>query len=157
MNIARELGSLLSGLLAPQAPTATRQTGKNLQDRSRAASRDNQRPPSPAQAGKDKDRITLSSASRALLESTQAPSARIDAEPASHPAQSGHPLALPYLSTSSEPLSAGRSSATAGMARTDAVAESPATRQLVRTTYGSPDDPSNEAGGLVTGRIDLRA
>lgn len=156
MNIARELGSLLSGLLAPQAPTATRQTGKNLQDRSRTSSGDNQRPPSPAQAGTAKDRITLSEASRALLESTQAPSARIDAEPASHLTQSAPPLALPYLSASSEPLSGGRTSATAGMAQTVAAAESPATRQLVRTTYGSPAAPSNDNAPLAS-RIDLRA
>lgn len=155
MNIARELGSLLSGLLAPQAPTATRQTGKNLQDRARTSSRDNQRTQSPAQAGTAKDRITLSNASRALQESTQAPSARIDAEPASHLTQSGQPLALPYLSASSEPPSGGRPSA-AGMAQAVAVAESPATRQLVRTTYGSPDTPSNDNTPLAS-RIDLRA
>jgi len=164
MNIARELGSLLSGLLGPQTTTATRQVGKSLQDRSRASSKGNQRLQNPAQAGnKGNDRITLSRTSRALLESSLDPASKTDEEPSSHSGQVGQLPALPqpdppaYPFASFDPYRDDLPSTSNGMTGTGAMAESPATRQRVRTTYGNPDVLSSDAVPLAAGKIDLHA
>ncbi len=133
MNIARELGSLISGLLAPQASSPVQRPEKSPTNRARTATRDQAGNRKTAGTTRGSDRITLSSASLSLANSAQEQAAPDTATSAANPVQSTEVLALPYSpSTTSAP-------------RQQTGEESPSTRQLVRATYGSSERSSTTA------------
>ena len=140
MNIARELGSLISSLLAPQASYRVTASEKSLLDRSRTEARNNTGQ-GETKTTRNGDRVTLSNASLSLQKRSQnrTPSSDSSFEAASP--QTSELLALPYLpnATDSADLQQENSSAASGMTRNEALADSPATRQLVRNTYGNVD------------------
>jgi hypothetical protein len=145
MNIARELGSLISGLLGPQAASPVPKSEGGSTNRSHAANRDQTGNPKTSWTTQGSDRITLSSASLSLANSAKEQAAPSTATVAADSIQATGALALPYFP---EATSAAHQQTTE---------ESPATRQLVRTIYGSRE-PSSAAATLdVATRINFHA
>lgn len=144
MNIAREIGSLISGLLAPQGSSRVTAAEKGLLDRSGNKQRNKAEPIGSAENEPGSDRVTLSQASLSLLKDTQEQTPSIASAETKAP-RSSELLALPY-----SPSSAGESEQQNSQNPSNAIyesqsvqpAESPATRQLVRTTYGSGEHAS---------------
>lgn len=145
MNIAREIGSVISGLLAPQASPSVQRLDKSPARRAGTSTQDQAGPEKTPREAQGSDRISLSSAALSLANSKHEQSAAATATAPANLTQSGPLLALPYSpSTTSTP-------------QQQAGEESPATRQLVRTAYGN----SNPSDTLETfahpRRIDFHA
>jgi hypothetical protein len=145
MNIARELGSLISGLLAPQKSSPVQRSERGSTNRSRTTNRDQAGNPKTAGTPQGSDRITLSSASISLANSAQEQAAPDTAITTATPIQSGELLALPY------------SPAATIAPRQQTSDESPATRQLVRALYGSSEASSTTTTPDTASRINLHA
>lgn len=106
MNIAKDLGSLISGLFAPQAAPSVQRPEQGGSSRSRTTTREQAGKRETTAATQGSDRLTLSSQSLSLANSlqTQAP-----APPATSavnsPAQLSELLALPYSPSETNPPS----------------------------------------------------
>lgn len=142
MNITKDLGSLISGLFAPQASSSVQRLEQGGPSRPRTTTREqtgNQKATGKTQG---KDRLTLSSESLSLANSSQEQTITA----ASHsPAQPSELLALPY-----SPSATNSSLQQTGE-------ESPATRHLVRTTYGSSESLNTTEALASPARIDFHA
>ncbi len=141
MNIARELGSLISGLLAPQKSSPAQRPERDSPNRSRTTNRDQAGNPKTAGTLQGSDRITLSSEALFLANNAQEQVAPDTVTATANPSQAGQVLALPY------------SPAAVSAPQQQTGEESPTTRQLVRALYGSNEvsstsTPPNTAGGI---------
>lgn len=145
MNISRELGSLISGLLAPKASPSVQRLGKSTNSRPRTATQDQAGNRKTTRTTQGSDRLTLSQESLSLANSTQVQSASGTAVSTTRPDQTIPLLALPY------------SPSTTGAPQQQANEESPATRQLVRSAYGNSDSSATIATLANTARIDFHA
>jgi hypothetical protein len=145
MNIARELGSLISGLLAPQASSSVQEPGRSPGNRLRTAAQDQAGNRKTTRTTQGSDRLSLSKESLSLANSTQEQSASGTTVSTASPAQSSPVLALPYSpSTTSTP-------------QQQASEESPATRQLVRNAYGNSGFSATRETSSNLARIDFHA
>jgi|LGOV01.1.fsa_nt_gb hypothetical protein len=145
MNITRELGSFISGLFAPQASTSVQRLGKGATDRSRTTTRNQTENQATTGTAQGSDRLTLSSESISLANISQE---RVASDTATSPAnhiQTSELLALPYSPSTTAP------------SRQQTDQESPATRQLVRSTYGNVESLSTAESFANPTRIDLHA
>ena len=145
MNIGRELGSLISGLLGAQAASPVQKSEESSTNRSRTANRDQTGNPKTSRTTQGSDRITLSSASLSLASSAQEQAGPSTATVAADSIQATGALALPYFP------------AETSAAHQQTIEESPATRQLVRTIYGSREPSSTAATPDVASRINFHA
>ncbi len=145
MNIAEELGSLISGLLAPQASSSVQKPDKGLSSRSRTRTSDQGDNRQATKTTRGSDRLTLSGESLALCNKPQEQAASSTVTSTANRIQSSYLPALPCSpSTTSEPRQ-----------KTDE--ESPATRQLVRTTYGINKFSSTAETSTITTHLDFHA
>lgn len=145
MNIARELGSLISGLLAPQASSSVQRPGKSPGNRPRTTTQDRSGNRETARTTQGSDRLTLSKESLSLANSTQEQSALGTAASNASLIQSGPLLALPY------------SPSTTGAPQQQTGEESPTTRQLVRSAYGNSESSASIETFANPARIDFLA
>lgn len=146
MNIAKELGSLITGLLTPQTTSPAPRTGKSQFQNPRAGIRNATGSGTGDATPQLNDRVTLSSASLAMAGSAQQPATAADRETVvANQGQSGKLLALPYLSSPENSLPQQPDT------------ESPITRKLVRDMYGSPSRLSAKAGLATSRTIDYHA
>ncbi len=144
MNITRELGSLISGLLGHQPSPSVHKPSKNPSNRQRTTTQDqasNQKATSTTQGN---DRLTLSKESLSLANSSQEQSTSSTAASTTNFVQSSPLLALPYVpsTTTAPPQQTGE--------------ESPATRQLVRSAYGNSEPSTTKTFANPT-RINFHA
>lgn len=146
MNIAKDLGSLISGLLAPQTSSSVRRLEQGSTNRSRTTTREQEGNRETTGTTQGSDRLTLSSEAISLVIRSQEQAASATAAPAADfAAQPSELLALPY------------SPATTSPPRPQTEEESPATRHLVRTTYGSSDSLNATETFAPPARIDFHA
>lgn len=160
MNITKELGSLISGLLAPQGASPAKGVAKGQQSDPRTAKGHRTAKNGPAQGKQGVDRLTLSSASRDLLAASQKQPQRPKVSPATESRHQPQLLALPYLPTlpaTDDRNTADHSLASGAAEQATMVAETPATRQLVRDTYGDSSLVSATASLPGTRKIDFHA
>ncbi len=146
MNIAKELGSLITGLLTAQTASPAPRTGKSQFQSSRTGTRNAADSGTGDATSQLNDRVTLSSASLAMADSAQNPARTTDRETVvANQGRPGKFLALPYLSSPDSTLPQQPDS------------ESPITRQLVRDVYGSPSPLNTRTGPATSRNIDFHA
>jgi hypothetical protein len=145
MNITKDLGSLISGLFAPQASSPAQKIEQGGTSRSRTATREQAGNREKTGGPQGSDRLTLSSESISLANVSRdtATSAAVSAPHS--PAHPSERLALPYSpsATSSTLQQTGE--------------ESPTTRHLVRAVYGSNDSLNTGEAVAPPNRIDFHA
>lgn len=144
MNIAKDLGTLISGLFAPRASSPAQRIEQGSTSRFRTTTREQG-----GNRGKTvlqgNDRLTLSNESISLANNALDTAAGTATSSTDSFAQPSALLALPY------PPSATSS------AVQQVREESPATRHLVRTTYGSSETVNNNETFDTPPRIDYHA
>lgn len=145
MNISRELGSLISGLLAPQASSTVQSPNKSPNSRPRTTTQDQAGNRKTTKTAQGSDRLTLSKESLSLANGTQEQSAPGTTASTKDLVQSSPLLALPY------------SPSTTGVPQEQTNEESPATRQLVRSVYGNSDSSGTIETFASPARIDFHA
>lgn len=145
MNISRELGNLISGLLAPQASSSVQRPNKSPNSRSRTTTQDQAGNRKTTRTTQGSDRLTLSKESLALANGTQGQSAPGTTASTKGLVQSSPLLALPY------------SPSTTGAPQEQTNEESPATRQLVRSAYGNSDSSATINTLASPAHIDFHA
>lgn len=145
MNIAKDLGNLISGLFAPRASSPAQRIEQGGAGRYRTTTREQGGSREKTGLLQGNDRLTLSSESISLANKSRDRAAGAAASSAGSFAQSSALLALPYSpsETSSAVQQAGE--------------ESPATRHLVRTTYGSSEILNDSEAFDSQPRIDFHA
>jgi len=145
MNIAKDLGSLISGLFAPRASSPAQRIEQASTSRSRTTTREQNGNREKTGLLLGSDRLTLSSESISLANDSQEKATSTAASSTGSFAQPSGRLALPYSP-----------SATSSAVQQDGE-ESPATRHLVRTTYGRNDTVNNSGAFDSPTRIDFHA
>ncbi|OEU60234.1 MAG: hypothetical protein BA870_10130 [Desulfuromonadales bacterium C00003094] len=145
MNIARELGSLISGLLAPQASSSVQKLGKTPSNRSQTTTQDQTGNRKTARSAQGSDRLTLSKESLSLANSTQEQSISGTVAATTSPIQASPLLALPYSPSTTSPP------------QQQAGEESPATREMVRSAYGNSESSATTETLANPARINFHA
>ncbi|MCD4687984.1 MAG: hypothetical protein K8R55_01475 [Desulfuromonadaceae bacterium] len=145
MNIASELGSLISGLLSPQASSSVQKPSKTPSNRQRTMTQDQAGNRKATSTTQGNDRLTLSKESLSLASSSQEQSTSSTAASTPNLVQSRPLLALPYFpsTTTAPPQQTGE--------------ESPATRQLVRSAYGNSKSSATPETSTNPTRINFHA
>ncbi len=145
MNIAKDLGNLISGLFAPRELAQVQRLQQGGSSRSRTTTGEQGANREKTAGLQGDDRLTLSSESISLAQDSQKKATSV---PTSASYAADHPspqLALPYTPT-------GASSPPQQLQE-----ESPATRYLVRATYGSSDSLNGSETFSPPTRIDFHA
>lgn len=146
MNIAKDLGSLISGLFAPQSSSPAQTLEQGGTSSSRTLTREQAGNREKIGVLQDSDRLTLSSESISLANDSREIAANALASAPHSPAQQpSERLALPY--------SPSATSSTSQQTHE----ESPTTRHLVRAIYGSNDSLNTSEAVALPTRIDFHA